>query len=94
MAEPAPSYGMSEEDRIGLLVDLTQKVCLAVERELYLTGFWESVPARNRLKAEVQKILLAPEFVSVPRIVHNRAQLIGRIMEIAERNNDVILYVE
>ena len=85
---------MSEEDRIGLLVDLTQKVCLAVERELYLTGFWESVPARNRLKAEVQKILLAPEFVSVPRIVDNRAQLIGRIMEIAERNNDVILYAD
>ena len=94
VAEPAPSYGMSEEDRIGLLVDLTQKVCLAVERELQLTGFWESVPARNRLKAEVQKILLAPEFVSVPRIVHNRAQLIGRIMEIAERNNDVILYAD
>ena len=94
VAEPASPYGMSEEDRIGLLVDLTQKVCLAVERELYLTGFWESVPARNRLKAEVQKILLAPEFVSVPRIVHNRAQLIGRIMEIAERNNDVILYAE
>ena len=94
VAEPAPSYGMNEEDRIGLLVDLTQKVCLAVERELHLTGFWESVPARNRLKAEVQKILLAPEFVSVPRIVDNRAQLIGRIMEIAERNNDVILYAD
>ena len=94
VAEPASPYGMSEEDRIGLLVDLTQKVCLAVERELYLTGFWESVPARNRLKAEVQKILLAPEFVSVPRIVDNRAQLIGRIMEIAERNNDVILYAD
>ena len=94
VAEPASPYGMSEEDRIGLLVDLTQKVCLAVERELYLTGFWESVPARNRLKAEIQKILLAPEFVSVPRIVDNRAQLIGRIMEIAERNNDVILYAD
>ena len=94
VAEPASPYGMSEEDRIGLLVDLTQKVCLTVERELHLTGFWESVPARNRLKAEVQKILLAPEFVSVPRIVDNRAQLIGRIMEIAERNNDVILYAD
>ena len=95
VTEPAPPpYVMSEEDRIGLLVDLTQRVFLAVERELRLTGFWESIPARNRLKAEAQKILLAPEFVSVPRIVHHRAQLIGRIMEIAERNNDVILYAE
>lgn len=94
VADPAPHYGMSEEDRIGLLVDLTQKVFLAVERELRLTGFWESIPARNRLKAEVQRTLLAPEFDSIPRIGDNRAQLIGRVMEIAERNNDVILYAE
>ena len=94
VAEPAPHYGMSEEDRVGLLVDLTQKVFLAVERELRLTGFWESIPARNRLKAEVQRTLLAPEFDSIPRIGDNRAQLIGRVMEIAERNNDVILYAE
>ena len=46
---------MSEEDRISHLVDLTQKIFLVVERELKLTGFWESIPARNKLKAELQK---------------------------------------
>ena len=87
-------YGMSEEDRISHLVDLTQKVFLAVERELKLTGFWESIPARNKLKADLQKILLAPEFAKLPGLVKNRAHIISRIMEIAEKNNDIILYAE
>jgi type I restriction enzyme R subunit len=93
-AEEPASYGMRSEDRISRLVDLTQKVFLAVERELKLTGFWESIPARNKLKAELQKTLLAPEFASLPGIVRNRAHIISRIMEIAEKNNDTILYAE
>ncbi len=91
-AEPVASYGLSKEDRISLLVDLTQKVFLAVERELKLTGFWESIPARNKLRADLQGILLAPEFSKLPGIVKNRAHIITRIMEIAEKNNDIILY--
>ena len=50
---------------ISFLVDLTQKVFLVVERELQLTGFWQSIPAQNRLRAEIQRTLLAPDFVSV-----------------------------
>jgi type I restriction enzyme R subunit len=83
---------MSEEDRISLLVDLTQKTFLVVERELKLTGFWESIPARNKLKADLQKVLLASEFAGFPYLIKNRAHLISRIMEIAEKNNDTILY--
>ena len=94
VAEPASSYGLNAEDRISLLVNLTQKVCLVIERELRLTGFWESIPARNRLKAEIQKTLLAPEFLSVRLIKDNRSKLISRAMEIAERNNDIILHAE
>ena len=89
-----PIGELSEEDRISLLVDLTQKVFLVIERELRLTGFWESIPARNKLKAEIQRTLLAPEFSSNSRITDNRMLLISRIMEIAERNNDIILYAD
>jgi type I restriction enzyme R subunit len=92
--EPHSDYGMSDEDRISHLVDLTQRVFLAVERELKLTGFWESIPARNKLKAELQKILLSREFLSLPGIFDNRKRIISRIMEIAEKNNDIILYAE
>ena len=93
-AESQASYGVSHEDRIGHLVDLTQKAFLVVERELKLTGFWESIPARNKLKAELQNILLAQEFSKLPGLVKNRAHIISRIMEIAEKNNDIILYAE
>lgn len=82
------------EDEISSLVNLTQQIFLVVERELKLTGFWESIPARNKLRAEIQSILLAPEFVDIPVLVKNRAHLISRIMEIAEKNNDIILYAE
>ena len=85
---------MSAEDKIGHLVDLTQKIFLPVERELKLTGFWESIPARNKLRADLQGVLLAPEFAKLPGLVRNRAHIISRVMEIAEKNNDIILYAE
>ncbi len=83
-----------DEDQIAKLVDLTQQILNLVERELKLTGFWESIPARNKLKAELQRTLLLPEFVTLPDVVKNRDHLISRIMEIAERNNDTILYAK
>lgn len=80
------------EEQIGQIVALTQEIYLAVERELKLTSFWESVPARNRLKAEIQQILVSPTFMALPKLVANRAHIISRAMEIAEKNNDRILY--
>jgi type I restriction enzyme R subunit len=80
------------EDQISLLVALTQNIYQAIECELKLTSFWESVPARNKLKAEIQRILLSPDFIKLPNIVKNRAHIISRVMEIAEKNNDRILY--
>ena len=94
IADPQTPYGMTEDDRISHLVDLTQKAFLVVERELKLIGFWESIPARNKLKADLQKILLAPEFAKFSDLIKNRAHIITRIMEIAEKNNDTIMYAE
>jgi len=91
-AETESAY--NEEEKISQLVDLTQQVFLIVERELNLTGFWESIPARNKLKAEIQKVLLSPAFSTLPNVVKNRAHIISRTMEIAENKNDVILYAE
>ena len=94
VAEEQAVYGIEDEDRISYLVDLTQKVTFVVERELKLAGFWESIPARNKLKAEIQKILLAPEFANVPDLITNRAHIISRTMEIAEKNNDIVLFAD
>ena len=82
------------EDEVSILVNLTQQVFQAVELELNLTGFWESIPARNKLKAKIQKTLFQQPFISLPDIVTKRAQIVSRVMEIAERNNDIILYAE
>jgi type I restriction enzyme R subunit len=81
-----------DEDGISSLVSLTQQVFGEVERELKLAGFWESIPARNKLKADIQKTLLQPEFSKLPGLVKNRAHIISRLMEIAEKNHDTILY--
>jgi type I restriction enzyme R subunit len=94
VAEDQAPYGFSEEEQVSILVDLTQQVFLAVERELKLVGFWESIPARNKLKADIQKILLQPVYAGLPNLLLKRAQIISRVMEIAEKNNDVILYAE
>jgi type I restriction enzyme, R subunit len=81
-----------DEDGISALVGLTQQLFGEVERELKLTGFWESIPARNKLRADIQKTLLQPEYAKLPGLVQNRAHIISRAMEIAEKNNDAILY--
>lgn len=91
-AEEPPLYGMTEEERISKLVALTQSLSVEVERELNLTGFWESIPARNKLVADLQKVVLQPEFAEMPGLRTNRRHIISRLMEIAERNNDVILH--
>ena len=94
VAETRPRYGLNTDDTIGALVALTQEVALVVERELQLTGFWESIPARNRLKAEIQKTLLQPSFVALPNLAQHYKTLISRVMEIAEKNHDIMLHAE
>ncbi|ABI69547.1 type I restriction endonuclease subunit R [Syntrophomonas wolfei] len=93
-ADGKGTYTVNEEDKISLLVDLTQEAFFIVERELKLTGFWGSIPARNKLKAELQRMLLSEEYIILPNVVKNRHHIISRIMEIAEKNNDIILYAE
>lgn len=90
--EPPVTYGLSEDEKIGLLVGLTQELYAELERELALTGFWESIPARNKLVADIQKILLQPAFSKLPGIVEKRRVINSRLMEIAEKNHDTILY--
>lgn len=91
MMEQHPDYTKPDE-RISVLVDLTQQIYNAVERELKLIGFWESVPARNRLKAELQQIVVSPQFAKVPELVRKREAIISRVMELAESKNDTILH--
>jgi type I restriction enzyme R subunit len=87
-----PAFGWTQETQISALVALTQHVYAEIEKELKLTGFWESIPARNKLVADLQKTLLQPDFVHLPNVAVNRKHIISRMMEIAEKNNDLIQY--
>ena len=80
------------DNDIGSLVSLTQEVTGTLERELRLTGFWDNVPARNRLQGELQRSLLSEQNAKLPSMLQKWQPIIARIMELAQANNDVILY--
>lgn len=86
-----------DEEEISTLVNLTQHLTNLLERELQLNGFWEKnrLTAQNRLKGEIQKLLLAKEnFTKFPNIMSRVSAIISRVMEIARQNNDIILYAD
>lgn len=80
-----------DDDQTGLLIDLTKQTTGLLETELQLRGFWDNIPARNKLRASLQELLLSPAFFSLPGVVRKRGQIISRIMETAERNNDTLI---
>ena len=89
-------YGEKElnDDEIASLVDLTQQIYITVERELKLAGFWESIPARNKLQADLQQVLVSERFMKLPGLTKKRKEVMARIMEIAEKNSDIVRYAQ
>lgn len=75
------------EDEIARNVNLTQHIFNLVATEIKLTGFWDSTPAQLKLKAELQKMLLSPDFKDLPNIIIKRNEIISRIMELAKTNH-------
>lgn len=75
------------EDEIAQNVNLTQHVFNLVAIELKMTGFWDSVPAQNRLKAELQKLFISSDFSKLSNIVKNRKAITSRVMEVAKSNH-------
>lgn len=79
------------EDEIARNVNLTQHIFNLVATEIRLTGFWDSTPAQLKLKAELQKMLLSPEFKDLPNIITKRNEIISRLMELAKTNHFKII---
>jgi type I restriction enzyme R subunit len=75
------------EDEIARNVNLTQHIFNLIATEIKLTGFWDSTPAQLKLKAELQKMLLSPEFKDLPNIITKRNEIISRLMELAKTNH-------
>ena len=86
-------FGESEltEDQIGRTVELTIHVTEKLQTELRLLGFWNSIPAQNRLKSELQSILLSTDFYGLPNMIGKYKSVISRIMEVARVNHAKII---
>jgi type I restriction enzyme R subunit len=80
-------------EQIAVLVDLTQDVTALLETELKLKGFWERIPAQNRLKANLLELILSPEYKNkLPDAFNKRQVFISSTMQIAKLKNETILY--
>jgi type I restriction enzyme R subunit len=71
-------------------MDLTQNTFNLIEREIRSAGFWNSIPAQNRLKAELQQLFLSERFGAYPNMFAKRQELISRLMEWARANRETI----
>jgi type I restriction enzyme R subunit len=80
-----------DEDEIAQNVDLTQNTFNLIAREIRSAGFWHSIPAQNRLKAELKRLFLSERFHTYPNIMAKREQLISRLVEWARANYETII---
>lgn len=82
------------EEQIEPIVDLTRAIYSVLIDEVKLSGFWNSIPAQNHVKGELQKIIVSPDFKSIPGIFGKRTELISRVMEIAKANHEKLMQSE
>jgi type I restriction enzyme, R subunit len=78
------------EDEIAQTVNLTQNLSNLIVGEIVSAGFWSSTPAQNRLKAELQQLMLSEEFSKYPNMMARWRPLITRLMEWARENHGVL----
>lgn len=75
------------DDDISLLVGLTQEITHILLREMKLAGFWDSAAAQNKLKADLQQVLISPEYCILPDMRTKYKALLSSIMELAKTNH-------
>jgi type I restriction enzyme R subunit len=79
------------EEQIAKLVNLTQLVFHLVQTEARQAGFWDAVAKQARLKGELQKILVGPDYVQFGPMWGKKATIISRIMEWSRRNHKIVI---
>lgn len=79
-----------DEDEIAQAVNLTQHLFNQIAQEVRSAGFWNSAPAQNRLKGELQQLLLSEDFSGYPNMLTKWRPLVSRLMEWARENDTLI----
>jgi type I restriction enzyme R subunit len=89
-AELFGDEGISET-QLAALVNLTQLVFERVQTESRQAGFWEAPAKQARLRGELQRVLIGPDFVGFGPMWEKKATIISRIMEWARRNHKIVI---
>lgn len=79
------------EDQIAKLVNLTQLVFTELQIESRQAGFWDAPAKQARLKGELQRILIGPDYVDFGPMWEKKATIISRIIEWARRNHKIVI---
>lgn len=82
---------VTSEDQIAKLVNLTQLVFQSVQTEARQAGFWDAVAKQARLKGELQRILVGPDYVDFGPMWDKKATILSRIMEWSRRNHKIVI---
>lgn len=80
-----------DEDQISQNVQLTMAVFATLQTEMRLTGFWNSIPAQNKLKEELRNTMLSQDFYKLPGMMQKYSEIISRILEVARTNHRYII---
>jgi len=78
------------EAQVVQIVNLTQLLFHTIQTEMRQAGFWDAPLKQNRLKSELQRILLGPHHYSFGPMMEQHSSIVARLMERARRNDKVI----
>jgi type I restriction enzyme R subunit len=79
------------EDQTAKLVNLTQLVFQEVQTESRQAGFWDAPAKQARLRGELQRVLLGPDYVNFGPMWEKKATIISRIMEWSRLNHKLVI---
>ena len=79
------------EDQLAKMVNLTQLVFQCVQTEVRQAGFWNAPTKQSRLKGELQKVLIGPDYQHFGTMWDKKAAIISRVMEWARRNHKLVI---
>jgi type I restriction enzyme R subunit len=80
-----------DEDQTAKLVNLTQLVFQEVQTESRQAGFWDAPAKQARLRGELQKVLVGPDYVDFGPMWEKKATIISRIMEWSRLNHKLVI---
>ncbi len=80
-----------DEDQTAKLVNLTQLVFQEVQTESRQAGFWDAPAKQARLRGELQRVLVGPDYVNFGPMWDKKATIISRIMEWSRLNHRLVI---